>query len=172
MKLASLLAVLAVATMGFSSSALAVSSDDVSVTIEDPETDDTESIGGIMDSGINYEFNLENTMSNNTTTVDTYVEITDNSGNTVYEWVNGTNVGTNSNEYVTGEIDEGDLNVNDSVTMDVTATFTDDSASNTATASDSVTFELDKALGWSTFMALIELMIVLAVLGAVYERMS
>jgi len=171
-KLASLLSVLAVAGVLASSSAMAVSSSDVAVTINEPTADSTESVGGIMDSGIAYEVEIDNIMTNNSTTVDTKLTVSDNSGNTVTKWVNSTSVSSEGTKTITGEINPDKLNVNDTQTLTAEATFTDDSDSTTATITDSVSFELSEALGWDMFMSLIELMIVLAVLGAVYDRLS
>ena len=156
-------------TVGFSSSAMAVTSGDVSTSITYPEADADVSAGDILTGGVDYEVELQNSMDSNDTEVDTYLELSDEDGNTVTKWVNGTNVDAGETVTIDGELNPSDLTYENGTdaTLDATSTFTDQGDSSTATASDSVAFNLQKSSAFGVIMSgLILIVIVGSLMGS------
>lgn len=140
---------------GVTASAAAVTASDVDADITEPAADADVQAGGFLGSGVDYSVDLTNSMTSNDTTVDLYVEVT-HDGNTVSEWQNETSVLADSTDTVEGTLEAESLDLTENykdATISVTANFTDDSEGDTATASDSNTFNLKKSQAFATIIS-------------------
>lgn len=155
------------AVMGlFASSAAAVTSGQVSATITDPEEGEEVKAGDQLTGDVPYTYELSVDSGTNDTTVDTLVAFTDENGTTYTKWVNGTAVSSGETVEVDGELVPSGYDYPENfsdVSLQVDATFTDDSDSSTASATDSVNFKIAKS---TQFNDLIMVGVVLGVLGA------
>ena len=165
-KLFSAFALIAMVTVGFSANAASVSSSDVAVEITAPEDGEEVGVGDLLTGGFGYEYDLENTLADNDTTVDTYVKLTDEDGDVVDTYNNDTNVDSGETVTESGELSVSDLTYNEDgedVTLNVESTFTDSGDSSTATVTDSVDASIYKS---GIFGMIMSLLIVVALLGA------
>lgn len=159
----SLLAIIGMAVMGMSSSALAVQDSDVSTTIVTPESGEDVKAGDFLTNGVGYVVEMENT-GNNDTTVDTKVTL-QSDGDSQSVWVNGTSVDSGETVEVDGTVSVEDFNLStDGKDANITAdsTYTDDGDSTTATSSDTVNFTLTES---QLFSLLLGVGVLIAVFG-------
>lgn len=163
---------IALISMLMLSGATAVTTNDVSVDIQSPETDDVETFGGILTEGVSYEYELSNTYDNNTE-VDTYVVLKNDTGAVVAsEWQNDTTVDAGESVTVDGELTDldsatYDKDAENDVTITTEATFTDQSTSDTITVSDSVDFKIKYQ---ELMMLFISAFVVVAVIGVLLDN--
>lgn len=162
----STLSVLAIVSLAMISSATAITSSDVSATIEQP-TEDEEVTTGMFTDEVDYDVALDNNFENDST-VDIKLTFTDEDGNSYESWYNDTRVDGNTEEEVRLEdTPDGYTPPEDSyadVSADVDATFYEvDNESDSATVSDSLAFKLKQN---TTFGALMALFVILALVGS------
>lgn len=145
-KFMQVLAVALVAMSFMGASVTAVADSDVSTTITAPDADSSHGVGGILADGVYYTVELDNNYDNDTT-VDVHVTVANSTGDQIYaEWHNDTSVNAGDVEDVTGTVDgleEADYDADgEDVTLDATATYTDDPTGDTVSQTDSVGFEI------------------------------
>lgn len=162
---------IAIVSLFVASSASAVTDSQVDTTLVQPENGTTVEAGGTLGGEIPYEVELSVDSGTNNTTTDLKLTFTDEDGNTYSTWVNDTSVDSGETVTVDGEYLPSDYSLPDNetlVTLDATATYTDDSDGSTATASDSNMFYIVASTMFGTIMGLV---VVVVVIGAIMNEM-
>ena len=160
----SFLAITAIATIGFSTSAIAVSSGDVATTVTEPETDAEVQAGDFLSNGVSYTLELENTGENDTE-VDTEVTVT-HEGTTESVTVNDTSVDAGETVTYRGSVPVDAFDLSESgndATLQADSTYTDEEDSSTASSSDSVSFELYQSTAFQTVLGMLVLVAIVGV---------
>lgn len=161
----------ALAIVAMSGNAAAITDDQTTLDVTTPEDESQHSVGGSLDSGLLYSYDISNDASSEDTTVDVTVELTDNDGTTETVYHNDTSLDAGETKDNSGYVPVEDFNLSEDAYQDhdvtVEAEFSSDVNSTSSTKTYNATVGLQKS---TLFNMLLVILIVIAFVGAVTKK--